>query len=136
MNPELISALQSVCPPKCEVEILPTKRRGKIELVVVKYPPEIITLRHDIGDWAIMEIHPLHHNKVRPLLEPAGAYRALYCCGSNFVFYTPFGGVFRKFMERLHYDGYGDREYQKYVGFCPNIETLIAYITSVEGVLF
>ncbi len=136
MNQEFLEAVKGVCPQKCEVEILPTKRRGKIELIVVKYPPETITPQYDIDDWAISNIHPLHHNKVRPLLPREGAYRAIYCCGNNFVFYTPFGGVFRKFTGRLHYDGYGDMEYQKYVGFCPDIEALIAYITSVEGVTF
>ncbi len=127
--------IKSVCPKDCQVEVLPTKRRGNTKLVVVKYPPETISKNFDIDDWAIEGIHPLHHDKIRPLQNPAGAYRTIYCCGDNFVFYTPFGGVFRKFSGRLNYEVYGDMEYQKYVGNCADVNKLITYLTTVTDVM-
>ena len=115
--------IKSVCPKDCQVEVLPTKRR------------ETISKNFDIDDWAIERIHPLHHDKIRPLQNPAGAYRTIYCCGDNFVFYTPFGCVFRKFSGRLNYEVYGDMEYQKYVGNCADVNKLITYLTTVTDVM-
>lgn len=129
--------LQAVCPPDCKVKILPTNRRGNIKLVVITYPPAKITPQYDLDDWAIEEIHPLHHDKVHPLLEAISyRYRTIYCCGDNFVFYTRFGGVFKQFTGAIHCDAYGDHEYHKYVGKCRKIDELIAYLTTVKNVIF
>lgn len=136
MENNLSEALKSVCPKACTVEIMPTLRRGNICLVVVKYPPDTITERFDIDDWAIEEIHLLHHDKVRPLLQPVGSFRTIYCCGNRFVFYSPRGGIFAEFGKRLHYEAYGDMEYQKYVGSCVDINEVITYLTTRSDIFF
>ena len=136
MGNKVSEALKGVCPKDCTVEILPTRRRGNIRLVVVKYPSETINERFDIDDWAIEKIHLLHHDKVRPLLQPAGAFRTIYCCGNRFVFYSPQCGVFSKFDGHLGYEGYGDMEYQKYVGNCTDINEVITYLTTRSDVFF
>ena len=136
MEQKLLETIKAVCPQNCEVEILPTKRRGNVKLIVIKYPPETINEHFDIDDWAIEKVHDLHHNKVRPLEVPAGEYKTIYCCGDKFVFYSHFGGVFRHFKGHLYCDGYGDREYQKYVGVCSDIDEVITYLTTIEKVIF
>ena len=134
---KLLEQLQAICPRECTVKILQTKRRGNIQLIVICYPQEEITPTYGLDDWAIDEILPLHLDKIFPLIEELGyRYRAIYCCGDNFVFYTPHNSVFRKFSGAMNGICYGEHEYQKYVGVCADIKELIGYLTTVEDVVF
>ena len=135
MEQKLLNDIRSLCPETCSVKSLPTRRRGNPELVVVTYPADTITPNYDVDDWAIEQIHHLHHDKIRPLGLPVG-FRMMYCCKDRFVLYSPFACFFNDFEYPLGYEVYGDGDYQKYVGSCSDINKVIAYLTTKEKIRF
>jgi len=128
---EILAAIKNVCPQDLGVSILPTKRRGCVNIIHFHYR----SARIDVDDWAY-EVHRLHWDKVHPLLQQPGDFRELYCCGNHFIFYSPFDGIFSRFEHPLEYQAYGHADRSWYFGECENIKDLIMYLTETPDVIF
>ena len=128
---KLQTAIKNVCPNNYNVEIKQTKRAA-VSLIIIKEPSQTI----DLHDWSISFIYPLHWNKISHLFEKPGDVRTLYCCGNQFVLFSPANGVFRNFTEMIEYDVYGGENHQHYVGRCKDINKLVAFITETPRLIF
>ena len=135
MNLKLLKIIRNVCPKNCTVKSLSTNRKGNPDLVVVKFPVDIIAKNYTVYDWEIEQTHDLHHSKIRPLKLPEGD-RMFYCCKDFFVFYTPYDGLFKDFGGYATYEVFGKDEYQRYVGVCYNINELISYLTDTDDIVY
>ena len=135
MDRKLLNIIKNLCPENCIVKSLPTKRSGNPDLVVVKFPAQIITRNCSVYDWEIEQTHDLHHSKIRPLKLPEGD-RMFYCCREFFVFYSPYGSFFEDFGKYATYTVFGEHEYQRYVGVCYCIKELISYLTNTEDIVY
>ncbi len=135
MNLKLLKIIRSVCPKNCIVKSLSTRRKGNPDLVVVKFPANMITRGCTVYDWEIEQTHDLHHSKIRPLKLPEGD-RMFYYCGEFFVFYSPYDGFLKDFGKYTTYKVFGEYEYQRYVGECCDINKLLSYLTDTEDIVY
>lgn len=123
----LIAEIKKVC--SFDIRIVPVKRRKL--LLVIKYPSQGGEV--DLHDWAVSQVHPLHWEKIYPLIKKEGypiVIRSLYCCDDNFVFYSPDFGfdVFCDADFPICYDSYGYEYRHKYVGNRTDVSQLITFL--------
>lgn len=121
----LIAAIKKNCP--YDVSIVPTKHRKL--LLIVNYSSQNINL----DNWAVSLVHPLHWNKIYPLIEKEGhpiTIRSLYFCDDKFVLYTPDFGpdILSNVDFPIQYESYGYESRHKYVGNCANVKQLITFL--------
>lgn len=132
---KLETAIKDICPNELEISIIPTKHQR--QLVIIKYPPQVI----DETDWAISEVSELHWDKIYPLFKKFGgnSLRGLYCCGNNFVLYSPdlnLANPLRKFTDPILYESFGYDERRKFVGNCKDMSCLISFLTQTPRLCF
>ena len=148
----LTEQLKQACPHECKVEIVPTKQRDEIYLIVLHFPSVSVDLpvkpinQADMNaerlqatfkrdpilksayDWEKRKIHNFHYEIILPLIANNEHFRVLYCTGCKFVFYPHTFGCMNECANTFNYVGMNDRTYFKYVGNCRNTDLLIGYL--------
>lgn len=157
----LIKRIERVLPPECQVEIVPTKQKSEIYLVIVQFPKANITATEWTADetywesdklksfiehnpalktaylWEKQKIRNLHYETILPLLNDAEHFRAVYCHDRQFVFYAHTFGCFDGCANRFDYVGIKSRENEdfKYVGTCRHSDFLIEHLMTTYEIL-
>lgn len=149
----LIERIRQVCPPECQVEIVPTHQKNEIWLVIVQFPTTYIALDADTPSdieqrtdgfkkvlenypmlktaylWEEQKIHKFHYETIMPLLNDDN-FRVVYCCDNKFALYTHHPGCLQDFFSNktVNYIGTNDNRHYKYSGTCWNTDRLIGYL--------
>jgi len=150
----LIERVQEACPPKCKVEIIPTKQKGEVYLVIVQIPSTEMALTEsavnvkDEADeklksffernlilrkvyfWELQKVRHLHYETILPVINDTEHFRVLYCCGNKFVFYTHTFGCLTDCGNMFDYIGVKSKDNKdfRYIGHCRNIDVLIGHL--------
>ena len=156
MDREEIFALEErviqACPPECSVEIVPTKQKNDVHLIVIQLHAEDVasetgfssSIHQHSADfqkilernptlktvyfWEEQKIHKFHYEHILPLLNDAEHFRVLYCCGSRFVLYVHNPLSFEHYFNVIDFIGMNDDKHYKYIGSCRNNDILIGYL--------
>ncbi len=128
----LLEAIKQVC--SLDISILSTRRQ--IFLMVIKYPYQE---NFELNEWAIVNICPLHWDKINPLIKKHSLpIRCLYCYDNNFVLFSPDLGrdILGNVKIPIDYNSYGFENNHHYVGDCRDINQLISFLTQNTPRLF
>ena len=150
----MVKRVSAVCPPRCQVEIVPTMQSDEVYLVIVLLPPMNITptaqtlesfcseskmlklffkenaFLRSVYFWEKQIVHSLHYEQILPLLGNAAKFRVVYCCDKKFVFYARGFECFDNSVSRFDYIGIksGEIDGLMYVGRCEHSDLLIAHL--------
>ena len=148
----LTERIKQTCPEDCNVEIVPTKQRDDIYLIVIRFSSTSVDLhvkpmtKADMNaarlqasftrdpllksayDWERQKIHNFHYEVIMPLIENNEHFRVFYYTGGRFVFYPHIFGCLRECANTFNYVGMNDMMYYKYIGNCRNTDWLIGYL--------
>jgi len=148
----LIKRVTQACPPECNVEIVPTKQKSEVYLVIIQLPSADIALEAEFSSsinqrsadfqkilernpslkaaylWEEQKIHKFHYENILPLLNDAEHFRVVYCCGSKFVLYERSILSLEHYFNVIDFIGMNDGKHYKYIGNCRNNDILIGYL--------